>query len=216
MLDTNIFIQILFFILAIGGIFYSIILHEIAHGYMAKILGDDTAQVMGRLSLNPLAHIDIYGTIILPILLFFLNLPVFGWAKPVPVNPSKMENPQFDYFTTSLAGPIANFLIACVLGLSVRFIHFGPEITALLLLLTKINLVLMIFNLLPIPPLDGSKFLSLILPYRIYAIIEQFGIYILFALIIFSSSFPIIPFIINRVVGFFFVLLTGQPFNLQM
>ena len=213
MLDTHLLIQILIPILTIAGVFYSIILHEISHGYMAKILGDDTAKVMGRLSLNPLVHIDIYGTIVLPFLLFFLGLPVFGWAKPVPVNPSRMENPNFDYFTTALAGPITNFLIAAVLAIIVRFAPLGPDFSSLFYTLIQINLVLMIFNLIPIPPLDGSKFLGLVLPTEIFMWLEQFGMYILFALIIFSSSIPIIPFILTRVVGFFFTLLVGMPMN---
>lgn len=213
MLNTHLLIQILIIFLTIAGVFYSIILHEISHGYMAKILGDDTAKVMGRLSLNPIVHIDIYGTIVLPLLLLRLGLPVFGWAKPVPVNPSRMENPNFDYFTTALAGPITNFLIAGILSIIFRFTHPGPDFSSLFFILIKINLMLMIFNLIPIPPLDGSKFLSLILPAEIFMWLEQFGMYILLALIIFSSSIPIIPFILTRVVGFFFTLLVGMPMN---
>lgn len=202
--------QILILVLTIVGIFYSIILHEISHGYMAKLLGDDTAKVMGRLSLNPIAHIDLYGTVFLPFFLFLLHLPIFGWAKPVPVNPSRMENPQADYITVSLAGPVTNFLIAAILALGVRFLPLTADFMSLFTLLIQINLVLMIFNLIPIPPLDGSKVLSLFLPAQTFMFLEQFGMYILFALIIFSSSIPIIPFILNRVVGSIFTLLTGQ------
>lgn len=203
-------IEIIIIILAVGGIFYSIILHEIAHGYMAKLLGDDTAKLMGRLSFNPLAHIDLYGTIILPFILFILHFPIFGWAKPVPVNPSRMENPRLDYVTTSLAGPMMNLIIAVVLGLFIRFVHLDAAFSSLFYLVIEINLILMIFNLIPIPPLDGSKILSLFLPARTFMMLEQFGIYILLALIFFSSSLPVIPFILNRVVGFFFTLITGQ------
>ncbi len=210
MSDANPLIQILFIVFSVGGIFYSIILHEIAHGYTALVLGDNTAKLMGRLSFNPIAHIDLYGTIILPVILFILHLPIFGWAKPVPVNPNRMENPRLDYVTTSLAGPMTNLFIALVLGLITRFVNLGAMFNSLLYLLVEINLVLMIFNLIPIPPLDGSKILSLFLPARTFLMLEQIGIYILFALIFFSSQIPVIPFILNRVVGFFFTLLTGQ------
>ena len=209
-MNDPLFVHIIIFVFSVVGVFYSIILHEISHGYMAKLLGDDTAKVMGRLSLNPIAHIDLYGTIILPIVLTLFGLPVFGWAKPVPVDPSRMENPRTDYITTALAGPVTNFLIALFFGLIIRLTHFGPEIVSMFSLLVQINLVLMVFNLIPIPPLDGSKVLSLFLSARTFLILEQYGMMILLALILFSSSIPVIPFIMNRVVGFFFTLLTGQ------
>lgn len=204
----------LIIILGAVGVIYSIILHEVAHGLVAKYLGDDTASVMGRLTLNPIAHIDVWGTIILPLILIFLRLPVFGWAKPVPVNPNKMEKPSSDFFITALAGPISNFLIALVLGSFVRFIGVPSGIMGLILFLVEINLALMIFNLIPIPPLDGSKVLGLFLPMETMVFLQQFGMFILFALIIFSSSIPIIPYIINHVVGFFFSLLTGQTMGI--
>jgi len=203
-------ISVLFIVLLVAGILYSIILHEIAHGYIASKLGDDTAKVMGRLSLNPLAHIDPFGTVLLPLSLFLLGLPVFGWAKPVPVNPNKMEKPNEDFFIVSLAGPITNFIIALILGLTIRFLPIPEFVIGFLATIVQINLVLMIFNLIPIPPLDGSKVLGLFLPEETFLFLQQFGIYILIFLLLFSSTFPFIQFIINRTVNFFFNLITGQ------
>lgn len=199
-------------IIVIGAVavLYSIIIHEITHGYVARLLGDDTATVMGRLTLNPLAHIDIFGTIVLPLILLVLGLPVIGWAKPVPVNPSKMEQPRQDYFIVALAGPLANFFIALVFGLVMRFVGLPSAFESLFVFIVEINLVLMIFNLIPIPPLDGSKVLALFLPQRSYLILERSGLYILLALVLFSSFVPVMPFIMTHVVGFFFHLITNQ------
>lgn len=201
---------ILFYVFIAIGAIYSIIIHEVAHGLVAKNLGDDTASVMGRLTFNPLAHIDIFGTIVLPVLLIIMHLPAFGYAKPVPVNPNKMANPNSDYFIVALAGPISNFFIALVLGLLVRFFNFPLIIEEILFSLIAINLVLMIFNLIPIPPLDGSKVLGLFLPQESLFVLQQVGMIVLFGLIIFSSSIPVIPYILNHVVGFFFTLITGH------
>lgn len=179
--------------------------HEFTHAWVANKLGDNTAKLMGRLTLNPLAHLDPFGTI-------FLLIAGFGWGKPVMVNPNNFENPKIDNLTTSLAGPISNLALATFAGLILRFVPVMPDLLQLFLVtFVFFNLVLMIFNFLPIPPLDGSKILSVFLPEEAYAFLEQFGIYILFALIIFSSSIPIIPLIVSKVVSFFFTIITGQP-----
>lgn len=196
------------------GVVYSIIIHEVTHGYIALKFGDDTAKLMGRISLNPLAHIDLFGTIILPILLLVTGLPIFGWAKPVPVNPNRMEQPKTDYLITSLAGPVVNFSIAVVLGLILRFIGLPVIMTYIFVAFIQINLVLAVFNLIPVPPLDGSKILLLFLPESVYAQIERMGIYIFLFLVLFSSFFPIISIAINRVINLFFALIVGQSPNL--
>ena len=179
-------------------------IHEFSHALVADKLGDDTPRSMGRLTLNPLAHMDLLGTV-------FLLLAGFGWGKPVIVNPNNFENPKFDNVTVSLAGPISNLLLASAAGLIYRFISLPSLLESFLIIFVFYNLVLMIFNFLPIPPLDGSKILSIFLPEDVYNSIQQYGTFLLFGLIIFSSFIPVIPFIMTRVVGFFFALITGQP-----
>ncbi|MEI6040275.1 MAG: site-2 protease family protein [Candidatus Berkelbacteria bacterium] len=181
--------------------------HEAAHAYMAHLLGDDTAKHMGRLTLNPLAHLDLWGSIL-------MLVAGFGWGKPVMVNPLHFENPKLDNITVALAGPVSNFLLACLLGLLIRFIPMPALIQSGLALGVLLNLTLMVFNLLPIPPLDGSKFLTLFLKDTTYLYFEQFGFYILMALIIFDTQIPVIPFILNHVVSFIFNFLVGHPISL--
>ena len=178
--------------------------HEFFHALVADKLGDDTPRQMGRLTLNPIAHLDLLGTV-------FLLLAGFGWGKPVMVNPNNFENPKFDNLTVALAGPISNLGLATIAGLIFRFVSMPILLESFLVIFVFYNLVLMIFNFLPIPPLDGSKILGIFLPEDIYNSIQQFGTFILFGLIIFSSFIPVIPFIMTKVVGFFFSLITGQP-----
>lgn len=166
-------------LLMIVGIFYSIILHEIGHGFAAHMNGDDTAKEAGRLSLNPVKHIDPVGTIVLPLVLSILGLPVFGWAKPVPVNPYKF-NRKSAMTTVSLAGVFMNLVIAIVMftaySLFMKSGHYAPFADAAaatyqvfpspgaLIQIGGINLMLLVFNMLPFPPLDGYNFLVSILP----------------------------------------------------
>lgn len=156
--------QIISLVLTFVPLFLAIILHEIAHGYAAWKLGDDTAKACGRLSLNPLKHIDPAGTIILPALLFFSGVGfVFGWAKPVPVNFSKLKNYRRDLIIVSAAGIIVNILLAVISALLLKIIpdaanSIGLKILNVFLInMVVYNVVLAVFNLLPIPPLDGSK-----------------------------------------------------------
>lgn len=177
---------------------YSAILHEIAHGFVAERLGDPTARLMGRLTLNPKSHIDPFMSILVPLLLIISGSPViFGAAKPVPVDPFNFREPKKDMALVSLAGPVTNLLIALVFalichllfpGLSFDVIRSGGIIGFLLGTVVYINLLLAIFNLIPIPPLDGSKVLALILPDReaaVYLSIGTFGILIIFLLLVF-------------------------------
>lgn len=170
--------------IVIIGVFYSIILHEIGHGYTAKLYGDDTAKRAGRLSLNPIPHIDLLGTIILPIGLYIAGLPLFGWAKPVPVNPYnfRREKIRQGLAMVSISGVILNFVLA-IIFMNLFFILMKvpalaksiPESMKLLdataiptplvfLQIAGINIMLMVFNLLPLPPLDGYNFMISVLP----------------------------------------------------
>ncbi len=151
------------FIIAIG-------VHEAAHALVAYRLGDTTARSAGRLTLNPLAHIDPFGTIVLPALLVLTGFPVvFGWAKPVPVNPLNFESPRKGMMMTSAAGPAANFITACIFGFIFRsFLSAGGDLPRILVMFCLyavfLNVVIGIFNLIPVPPFDGSGILAGILP----------------------------------------------------
>lgn len=171
-------------------LFISITLHEYAHGWVAFKLGDPTPKQAGRLTLNPLAHIDPFGTIILPILLLVLSSRIgqpfaIGYAKPVPINPYHFKNPKRDTALVGLAGPSMNILIALTLSLMVRF-GFSLFAEAIILGI-MINLLLAVFNLVPIPPLDGSKLLIPILPKKAassYLKLEPYGFFILALLLL--------------------------------
>ncbi len=163
----------------------SIIVHEVSHGLVADRLGDPTARNAGRLTLNPKPHIDPFGSILLPALLALANAPIFGWAKPVPVQPGHFENPTAHMAITAVAGPVSNIVLATLLARLVYPALSGvPE--EIVLWLIFINLLLAVFNMLPIPPLDGSRLLPLVLPSRgreAYRQFEQFGFLVLFALL---------------------------------
>lgn len=176
---------------------FSAILHEIAHGYVADRLGDPTARISGRLTLNPLKHIDPYMSILLPLLLILSGSPViFGGAKPVPVDPFNLKEGKKDLALVSLAGPLTNILLAVISSL---IVHLISQPSSLVLSFTNIfftavvnyNLLLAIFNLIPIPPLDGSKVFALILPEKeaeAYLSMGQFGMIILLFLLFFPIA----------------------------
>ena len=182
------------------GLVVAIILHEISHGVVANLLGDDTAKRAGRLTLNPIPHVDPFGSIFLPILGALTHIPVIGWAKPVPVNPARLHNPRRDMLLVSLAGPSTNFALAIVAAVVARSqFHFNNELfvsdlpTRVLvpLLFAEVNLFLGVFNFLPIPPLDGAALVERLLPsawlpgwYRF----RPYGILVLF-LLVFSTHF---------------------------
>lgn len=169
---------------------FSAILHEVAHGWVAYHLGDPTAKLSGRLTLNPLPHIDPFMTILLPLLLIFSGSPIiFGGAKPVPIDPFNLKEGKKDVALVALAGPATNLLIGLFAALLIKT-HFLVAIEPILFLIVSLNLYLAIFNLLPIPPLDGSKIFALLLPDResqAYLSLGTFGIIILFLLL----SFPL-------------------------
>lgn len=177
-----------FFAISIIILLFSVILHEVMHGLIALKFGDTTAQKMGRLTLNPLPHIDLFGTILLPALLIFSGSPIlFGWAKPVPVNPLNFSNIRRGELFVSAAGILANFGLAVIAAAVYHILNALPQtfpflVGAILQFTVKINLVLGVFNLFPIPPLDGSKILLSQLPLNLakkYQRLEPYGILIL-------------------------------------
>ncbi len=198
-----------FLALSIIILLFSVILHEVMHGYVALKFGDTTAQRAGRLTLNPIPHIDLFGTILLPALLIFSGSPIlFGWAKPVPVNPLNFRNLRRGELMVSSAGILANFGLAIAAASIYHILNALPQqfpmwIGAVLQFTVKVNLVLGVFNLFPIPPLDGSKVLLSQLPYnlaRSYQRLEPYGILILLI-------FMMVPFghssLLQTILGFF-------------
>ncbi|HRR95944.1 MAG TPA: site-2 protease family protein [Candidatus Ratteibacteria bacterium] len=189
--------------------FFSVIIHEISHGYIALLNGDDTAKIMGRLTLNPISHIDPFGTIILPLFLFLVHSPfIIGMAKPVPINPFNFRDQDKGMLTVGLAGPLSNILLGTIFALLVRFLSAGPG-RDIFLFSAYINYILAFFNLIPIPPLDGSRVLAVFLPYNIrirYESIERFGIFIviiiLFLFNIGNLLFTFTKIIVNPIAGF--------------
>jgi len=169
-------------------ILFAITLHEAAHGYVARHFGDNTAYLQGRISLNPLRHIDPVGTILLPLLTLVLGGVLFGWAKPVPVNFSALHNPKKDMLWVAIAGPASNLLMA--LGWALLFklssaspdSYFAEPLMGMAVIGIKINIVLLVLNLLPLPPLDGGRVAVSLLPHRqAYQLsrIEPYGMFIL-------------------------------------
>ncbi|MFM6830392.1 MAG: site-2 protease family protein [Novosphingobium sp.] len=193
----------------------AIVFHEVAHGWMARALGDPTAAEAKRLSPNPLRHVDPFGTIILPGLLKLTGAPVFGWAKPVPVDFRRLRNPRWGMVAVAAAGPAINFVLAAfsaiALGLLVRATDNTAEPGLGVLFLADnlknfllVNLFLGMFNLLPIPPFDGSRIVMGVLPAplaRVYGRIEPFGLIVVFALLVILPYFAPELHLVERVVG---------------
>lgn len=190
----------------------SIIIHEVAHGSVAYYLGDPTAKYAGRLTLNPLKHLDPIGSIILPLFLIIFKSPIlFGYAKPVPINPRNFRDQRYGSMKVALAGPAANLLIALFFGLILRFfpgLFVFPGLIEMFSFIVYINILLAIFNLLPVPPLDGSHILFALLPYsarNIKIFLSQFGLFILLFIIFFAFRYLII------IISWIFTLITGFP-----
>jgi len=180
--------------------------HEYSHGLMAYKLGDSTAKDAGRLTLNPLAHIDLYGTVIVPLFLLLSPVGIFvGWAKPVPYNPYNLRDQKYGSLKVGIAGPAANLLIALILGLFLRFfiLDSNTPFFALLSLIVYINIFLALFNLIPLPPLDGSKVLMDLFP-RFSRGIMSLGFFGIFLALILAF------FILSPLASFIFQLITGQ------
>ncbi|MEK7612703.1 MAG: site-2 protease family protein [Patescibacteria group bacterium] len=200
-------------IFALVILIVSVILHEVAHGYMANYLGDPTARLQGRLTLNPISHIDPLGSIILPAILVFTHSPILiGYAKPVPYNPYNLPG-KYDETLVAFAGPGTNIFLALLFGLGIRF--FGgaldPALVDAFSVIVYINMLLALFNLIPVPPLDGSKILSGILPRGLAARYDQFR-FALERLGVLSGTLLILMFF--YVLSPFFGALLGKLFTL--
>lgn len=185
-------VSLVLMIFSIAVLVMSVIVHEVSHGFVAGMLGDPTAKYAGRLTLNPLKHIDPVGSIIVPIITSLAHIP-FGWAKPVPYNPYNLKAGKWGPAIVALAGPASNLLIAVIFGLILRlfFVSFSTPIQQAFFVIMLVNISLGIFNLLPIAPLDGSKLLFALLPYHLHYI-EEFmtrnQIYLVLGLILFLNS----------------------------
>ncbi|MFH1640647.1 MAG: site-2 protease family protein [Candidatus Omnitrophota bacterium] len=199
--------NILVFLVYFGLLMISMTVHEFFHGWTAYKFGDTTAKYSGRLTLNPLAHIDLIGTIILPLSLFIATSGhfVFGAAKPVPINYMALRNPKRDIIWVGASGPLANFVFAFLLTILWKFLPSTPALNFILKNLILINLVLGVFNLVPVPPLDGSRIIMPLLPANLasrYASLEPYGFMILILLI----WFGIFDYIIWPIVSFMMIL----------
>lgn len=189
---------------------YSVVIHEVSHGLMANSLGDPTAKNLGRLTLNPLRHLDMFGSILLPLLLFIVRSPfVVGYAKPVPYNPQNLSDRKYGPAKVAFAGPASNLILALLFGLSLRFMpdlfasSLVPQLFSFIILL---NLVLAIFNLFPVPPLDGHWLLMTFLPARFNGLkifLYKYSLLLLFVFIIFIFPllFPLVSLLYSLITG---------------
>jgi len=208
---------------------FAISVHESAHAWTASRCGDPTARMLGRVTLNPIRHIDLFGTIILPLVAAISGIPLLGWAKPTPVNPRNFRHPMRDDILTSVAGPVSNFMVAAVavvilggislsssaghmlvmgltngFGASASDSPFAP-VAVLLFELMLINVVLAVFNLIPIPPLDGSHVLQHFLPDSVRMVYDRIGFFALLALVYLGGG--LLSSLIRPFVGFYLALL---------
>ncbi|MEY2641348.1 MAG: hypothetical protein RL150_741 [Candidatus Parcubacteria bacterium] len=195
-------------LLIVAILIISVVIHEVAHGYAALALGDKTALYAGRLTLNPIKHLDLFGSVILPILLSFSGF-VFGWAKPVPYNPYNLRNRRWGELLVAIAGPLSNILLAIVFALVIRFVPIDQTMLLVALLIVQVNIVLAIFNVMPIPPLDGSKILFALFPNQYGAwrdVLERWGMLLVILFIFFLWP------LVTPIVAAVFQLLTGVTF----
>jgi Zn-dependent protease len=192
---------------------YSVVIHELSHGLMANSLGDLTAKHLGRLTLNPLKHLDMFGSFILPVFLLLVRSPfIFGYAKPVPYNPANLSDKKYGPAKVAFAGPAANLAMAVLFGLALRFmpdVFSSSLMPQLLAFIVMINLILALFNLMPIPPLDGHWLLMTFLPSRFAGV--RIFLYRYSLLLLFFVLFFVFP-ILFPIVGYLFKFITGVGF----
>ena len=197
-------------IFSLAILIFSIVLHELAHGYTAYFLGDPTAKYAGRLTINPIKHMELFGSVIVPLITALLpGGIVFGWAKPVPFNPYNLRTKKWGEAIVAIVGPLSNLTIALIFGGLIRFIQAGsiPDSAfPILLLITTVNVTLAVFNLMPIPPLDGSRILYSLLPYKYAYIKENIErhslLYVLiFVFILWQFFEPLIPWLVRVITG---------------
>lgn len=203
------------FIFIIIILILSVVIHEVSHGYAALYLGDPTAKYAGRLTLNPIKHLDLVGSFIVPAVLFLLpTSAIVGWAKPVPINPYNLRNQQYGEAIVAAAGPLSNVVVAAVFGVVVRVTSgaglLSAELVPLFGLVILINLVLAVFNMIPIPPLDGSKILFTFLPASLQEFRMMFERNIFIVLIIILLFAQPVFYVIFTVVSWIFLVLTGD------
>jgi len=201
-------------IFSIIVLIFSVVIHEVSHGYMALMFGDQTAKNMGRLTLNPIKHIDLFGSIIVPLILVILpgNF-ILGWAKPVPYNPYNLKNRKWGEFWVAFAGPLSNIIIGLVFIILIRLspiLGLSSVFVTLAFMIVLINFVLALFNMMPIPPLDGSKILLNLLPIHMYdkvlGFMQRWGMVAILFFIFFLWA-PIFNFLLK-----FLLFATGVSF----
>ena len=195
-------------VLLIPVLLFALVFHEFSHGWVAHKLGDPTAKYAGRLTLNPMVHLDILGSL----MILFVG---FGWAKPVPVDSRYLANPRIDMMKIAFAGPAANLLLALIAGTIIRLTGYMGVLTSMLIMFTQINIMLAVFNMIPIPPLDGSQIFSGLMVRHnpdIVMKLQMYGPQILMGLILFGmfTSFSPIWMIISPFVNFFMFLFAGM------
>ena len=195
-------------VLLIPVLLFALVFHEFAHGWVANKLGDPTAKYAGRLTLNPLVHLDMFGSL----MILFVG---FGWAKPVPVDSRYLANPRKDMMKIAFAGPAANLLLAFIAGILIRITGYLGPLTTMMIMFTQINIMLAVFNMIPIPPLDGSQIFSGMMIRKnpdLVMKLQMYGPQILMGLILFGmfTSFSPIWMIISPFVNFFMLLFAGM------
>lgn len=200
-------------IFSIIVLIFSAVIHEYAHGWMADRLGDPTARYMGRLTLNPLAHLDPVGSVLVPLFLLITSGFMIGWAKPVPYNPYNLKDQKNGPALVGIAGPGSNLLLALIFGVAIRMLMYqgtavDSKITMLFGVIVLYNILLALFNLMPIPPMDGSKVLFHLMPYSMHGVrefLERNYLLLLVAFILFGFDYILVPLLVVS-----FVFITGS------